>query len=432
MARVFLASRHRPEVDRMGMDPAQPKIFDDDGRRCANIWTGWAIPPADDPVTATEVAPIIDYLHRVVCRSDKPLFEWVLQWLADIFQNPSTKPGTALILVGEQGAGKTFLPERILRPIIGNMHFTKVSGTERLTAKFNSEMAGKLVIQGEEVLNSNRKVDADLMKDMITSRTRTIEFKGKDVVEMEDFARYILTSNNIDNAVHVGKGDRRSTIVHVSDEYAAVNGGNITTEHSRKYFSDLFAWVEESDGVPHKENLAKLHRFLLDVPISRGTIRVAHMTDVKRATRLNSTRGIDAWLLSMIEQTGPFDNLREIDRGEHYAFKRGPKNHWESTNGWPDVVKYAVAEASLRKYTSRDYGEQRTAQQITKHFKDHGLLKDTDAVRFRFGGEIQRVRPWPTRETIIRYLIANGYTVLDDADDVPDTPDDKPDDKPEY
>lgn len=424
---IFLNSLQRTIVDQISIDPARGKIFtDEDGLSCANIWTGWAIEPAED-ATADDVQPFLDYLHEVVARGDNNLFDWVLMWLADVFQNPSEKPGTMLVMVGEQGAGKTFLCEDVLRPIIGGAHFIKVSTTEKLTSKFNIHMGGKLLIQGEEVLNSNRRADSEALKDMITSKKRSIEPKGKDVIEMADHARYILTSNNVDNAVNVGRGDRRTTIVHVSDKYAYMGGKN--EANHKPFWTKMYAWVqtkdEEGRTIPHKENLAKLHKFLLTVPIQKHKIRVAFETAVKRATRLNSTKGMDSWLLSMLEMENPFENMNERDRGDAHSFIYHG-NQFKATNGWPEYVQYSKLELALKQFAAKDYGESRSAQQIAKYFKDHDLIRDTTDSKVRVNGERVRIRPFPSRPKLIAYLEDMGYPVLgmqvaDDEGPVHDT-----------
>lgn len=431
VANIFVNSLQRTIVDRIGVDPAQPKVYvDEHGQKCANIWSGWGIPPCEEHVTDDEVSWFTDYIMTVLSRGDEGLARWIIMWVADIFQNPSDKAGTMLVLVGEQGAGKSFLCENVLRPIIGDAHMIKVSSIEKLTSKFNAHMSGKILIQGEEVLNSNRKADADTLKDMITSKRRTIEFKGRDTFEQEDHARYVLTSNHIDNAVAVGRGDRRSTIAHVSDSFAYMGGAN--AKQQATYWGRMYKIVEEKDyasrTVPHKANLAKLHKWLLQVEIERQVIRVSHDTEIKRVTRNNSSRGIDAWLISLIEMENPFDNMREQDRGDAHSFVYTHAGaRFVLTRGWPTHVQYSKLEQAYKQASSRDHSEQKTAQQIAKFFKDNKMVRDTMDSQTRANGERIRVRPFPSREEIIKYLTKSGYSILDVTPDstahIPDVDD---------
>lgn len=416
IAMAYINSMCRPIVDRVGIDPTKGKIFDEDGDKIANLWSGWGIDPWEEPTQEKDVELFLDYLRSVICRDDHKLFEWILTWIADIFQNPSDKAGTALVLVGEQGVGKSFLFEKVLRPIIGEAHFAKVGATEKLTARFNAHMGGKLLIQGEEVVSSNRRADAETLKDAITSGKRTIEPKGKDSFEMTDYARYGFTSNHTDNAVNIGVRDRRYTIAHVSDKYAFLLGQGPHSEQAI-FWTKMHSWCETKDEnghrVPHRENLAKLHRYLADLPLNRSLIRSAHDTAIKRMTQQNSSRGMDAWLLSLIELSNPFDSMREHDRGTGHSFAITRKGTVGATDQWPEFVSYSKLEQSLRQYTSREYGESRSAQQLAKYFKENGLVPDTEGRRVRSGGRIICVRPFPPREGLRQHLKNMGYDVLD-------------------
>lgn len=419
---IFLNSPRRVIVDRLSVNPSQGKVFfGTDGLKIANTWSGWEIPPQEEPVDITEIDWFIDYMKRVVCQNDLDLYEWVLMWIADIFQNPAEKPGTALVLVGKQGAGKSLLMENIIRPIIGNAHSAKAGTLEKLTSKFNSHMGGKLFIQGEEVMNSNRRSDADALKDAITSRVRSVEIKGKDVFEMDDVARYGFTSNHEERAVNVEPGDRRYTIVHVSDEYAFLDGKNNSKRDPffNNIFSKVLAKDEKGVEIPNKAELAKLHRFFLQVPVNRNKIRSAHNTLIKQQTQHSSSRGFEAWLLAMVDWTNPLDNVRSIEKGDAHSFEfKGGK--FIKTDGWPDYVQYSKLEMSLRLHSSRDYGEARSAQQIAKFFKDNGLIGSTEDRQARVNGERIKVRPFPARQALISYLRSRGYDVLDVSEEVID------------
>lgn len=412
LSAIFLNSMQRVIVDFVSVDPTKEKVYEtESGSKVANVWSGWGIEPAAK-ATKEDVEPFLDYLRVVIARNNQGLYQWVLWWVADIFQNPASKPGTALVLVGRQGAGKSFLFENILRPIIGDPHFSKAGTTERLMSKFNSHMGGKLFIQGEEVVNSNRRADAEALKDVITSSKRMIEFKGRDSFEMVDHARYGFTSNHIDNAVHIGQGDRRFTVAHVSDQYSYYENGKNDAER-KKFWKDMFEWAEEKEGIPHKENLAKLHRFLLDVKYNKSQIRSAFETEAKRNMKQTSTKGMDAWLHSMVERINPFDNLNENEKGPGHSFVKDSKGEMRVTDEWPEYVSYAMLELSMKQHTSRDFGEARNAQQIAKHFRENGLIRDTDEVKPRVAGRRFRVRPFPSRTAIQEYLVTKGYDVLE-------------------
>lgn len=415
LSQLFLNSLQRTVVDRVSIHPAKPLVFEvERGQKAANIWKGWGINPHEDDVSEKDVAPFLAYIEEVVCSGDMRLTKWVMQWLADIFQNPASKPGTAMVLVGAQGAGKSVLAENILRPIIGDAHFSKVGSIEKLASKFNSHMSGKLLIQGEEVISSKRRADANTLKDAITSSKRSIEMKGRDVFEMDDFARYLFTSNHRDDAVSIETGDRRYTIIEVNRRYAFQ--GHVSRQERDEYWKKFFKWLQNEDGTPNEENLSKVHKYLMGVEIDGAFIRGAMDTEIKRQTQDNSSRGMDSWLLSMIERSGPLDNLKEDERGYEYGFAC-EDGKLKSTRDWPEYVEYPLLELSLKRHAARDYGETRNAQQIAAFFKAEGMLTNTGRKETRIDGRRIKTRPFPSREDITKYLKIKGYSVLEDEEE---------------
>lgn len=436
-ASVFLNSLRRSIVDHVGINPGEEKMYENArGQKVANLWTGWAIEPHPDTVDDEEVEVFTDYLLNTVCRGDHSEYNWLVMWLADIFQNPASKPGTAVVIVGMEGAGKSVLAEHVLRPIIGDAHFTKSSSVEKIVSKFNKHMAGKILIEGEEVMNTNRKSDADQLKDAITSKKRTVEPKGIDAYEMEDYARYIFVSNAIDNAVSVSATDRRYSFFHASDRHAH-SSRHTTKAQKEAFFRRLYGWLEEDvpgrEPRPRVENLSKLHRWFLQQRVDRDKIRGAIESDAKAATKQSSSRGIDKWLLSIIECTNPFEMMRENDRGVGHSFvcvEKAYKTKYEATDGWPTHTVYTKLEQLYRQMSVRDKADVKTAQQLAKFFKDTGMLADTEAVQVRFSGQRVKVRPFPSREAIRGYLEAMGYEVLTDAEEA--TTDEEDDNAPSF
>lgn len=418
---VFLNSLQRTIVDRLTVRPDADRIYEIAGKKVANLWDGWEVPPYEGEVTDEEMQPIIHFLKEVVCSGDEKLYEWVKNWIADIFKNPSSKTGTALTLVGKQGAGKSIIGEKILRPIIGEAHSAQVGSVERLTSKFNKGMAGKLLVMGEEVISAKRRIDADTLKDVITAKKRTIELKGRDSFEMDDFARYLFTSNHTTDAVHIEVGDRRYTVVLVNDYYAYI--GKATRTEKQKYWSALHKFLEERDNVPHKENLAKVHRWFLQQEYARSMLRDPYETAAKQANLQSSSGGMDGWLISMYEMNNPFDGLTDNERGYHHSLVMRKNGTLEGTNDWPEYVPYNLLEFSFTRYARGKRIPTQSAQQIATFFRTEGLLVETEPRKARVHGKRLRVRPMPSRQVIFRYLQERGYNVEEDREE--DTPDDE-------
>ena len=78
-----------------------------------NQWSGFLTPPYEGDVSADDVRPFLNYIEEVIADGEEERAAWVLAWLADIFQYPADKIGTALLLVGGGGGWKihTWAPD---------------------------------------------------------------------------------------------------------------------------------------------------------------------------------------------------------------------------------------------------------------------------------------------------------------------------------
>jgi hypothetical protein len=424
MTNLLLTSQRAIRVDGMGFRPDGEDIYEWNGGRHVNQWRGFAIPRHTQPVTDDDVRPFLSYVDDIIARKDKRIYDWVMAWLADIIKFPASKCGTALVLVGKPGAGKSFLGQHIMRKIIGRNHSMQTNNIASITGNFNQDSANMLMIQCDEALNSRRREDALRLKSLITDEVKRVEPKGIDAYQLEDWARYLFTSNDVSEAVAIvdGQDDRRYTVVHVSDDYAARS--ELNPEDKNKFWLDMHTWAED------ETNLAKVHRYLYDMVYDRRSIRVPLDTQARRDTQQHSVRGFDDWLMKMTTYEHPLENLRETEQriSENYVVNAGGK--LEATlDEWPEFTTYRRLEESYEMYR-RAKGMSGTissynAQQIKHEFTKRKLLPAEPAShRIEVKEETwvgeklvvrrkpMRLQEMPTRQAILAYLeYQYGYKV---------------------
>ena len=139
---------------------------------------------------------MLEHMSVVWCNKDKTIFNFLIKWLANMIKGK--KNTSCIYLKGVQGAGKT-MPIDFMRFHVLGESLCVETGSNPLKTKFNSELAGKLLVSFEELENFSTTEwmsISSVLKRIITSPTIMIEGKGLDPVEHININNYFLISNN--------------------------------------------------------------------------------------------------------------------------------------------------------------------------------------------------------------------------------------------
>ncbi len=193
----------RREVRAIGFDPKQknnPDIF--------NLWNGFNISKevanGYDPVLAQ---PILDHIKELWCKGNEDHYNYVLNLFAHYIQKPHIKTGVLLALKSKQGGGKGIILAK-LGQIIGDDHYCQNSNAKFLFGDFNGQLEGKILINLDEAFWGGDKALEGVVKNKITERRQTINKKNKENYVIDDYANYIITTNN-DWFAGTSEDDRR-------------------------------------------------------------------------------------------------------------------------------------------------------------------------------------------------------------------------------
>jgi hypothetical protein len=273
-------------------------------------------------------------------------------------------------------------------------------------------MDNKIFVQCDEATNSKQKAIAARMKALITEDTMRIEPKGINAYEKPNLIRFLFTSNDEDDAIHLsdGKYDRRYTVLKVSESRL----GDI------KYWENFRKWLDD-------EGLSRVHRFLKDHQYDKKMIRLPHETEAKRIMQASSWEPFDAWLAAWVARDHPLDE--QVHEFPFWTATKGVVPEVVDRSGWPDLVSYTALEKDFKRFCQGQRGAVALmAQKILQLMKDRRLVSSAVASMrpsYSYIDKSQQVRSgrlWirevPTRERILRYLdLKYGYTMgLEDED----------------
>jgi hypothetical protein len=158
----------------------------DTGRSCLNLWTGWEERPGD-------VQPFLDLSEFLFSRMGPADRDLLVHLFAYKFQNPTEKIPLAGVLIGPQGCGKS-LWARCIREAAG-AHGTAIPSSS-VHSRFSEWQEHALVATIDEAEEEDLRRGRDILKGMISDKTRFMEAKYRPGRAIETFYQVIITSNS--------------------------------------------------------------------------------------------------------------------------------------------------------------------------------------------------------------------------------------------
>lgn len=188
------------------------------------------------------ISPILNHIKDVWCAGDLYLYEFVLDYFAQIVQVIPCRTETILLLTGDEGTGKSCIFEFIERRVFGTLSLC-LTGCDKLTRNFNAHLAGKILICLEELKgesDTSYKHDLNRIKQIITATKIDIEKKGIDVTT-DDNGVNLIGFSNFENPLPPIPGMNRR-IVTSKTSNARKNDG--------EYFTNLITFLQNDVHLP--------------------------------------------------------------------------------------------------------------------------------------------------------------------------------------
>lgn len=181
-----------------------------------NLWRGFGVAPCKG---WRKQKRFLRHILKIICRSDKAKFKYLIRALAWMVQNPDKHTGVVIVLMSrKQGTGKTTVG-KVMLDIFGPHHGVLVDDKERLLGRFTDWLEPTAFVLAEEMLFAGDLKGADKLKSLVTGDTLQIERKHGSVRQVPNRLKIIATTNH-DHAISAGVQDRRNVVFDVSDEHA--------------------------------------------------------------------------------------------------------------------------------------------------------------------------------------------------------------------
>ena len=239
-----------------------------------SMWAGFKYEGLknDEAVNEQVVKPFLDFMKHVICNNSVKKYDYFMDWLANIFQNPGQKQ-TCMILQGREGTGKGTL-NTILKHLIGRKLCGEFSGLGEFCGRFNGLLADKKLIIANELksFDSNgNSADMDKLKNLITDAYFSTEEKYQARRQLKSIFCFIFNTNH--NApIKITATDRRFNVFKLNNSRAMDN----------EYFAGLREVCLNDEFGDHMMQWLMSHKIESDV---RAVIKTPERTLVINATQ---------------------------------------------------------------------------------------------------------------------------------------------------
>lgn len=177
-----------------------------------NLWTGFGYSPEKGKGSWKWMQ---DLMFEVMAAGDQKIYDYIMNWLALMFQQPGTVPGTALVFNGGQGLGKGTFGNMIVK-LVG-AHAIAIGDPDQLTGRFNAHMRNLIFLFADEITAAygNKAAEAKL-RHIITEPYIQVEKKGVDLIRCRNLLHMMIATNS-KWVVGAGRDERRYLVNTVAD-----------------------------------------------------------------------------------------------------------------------------------------------------------------------------------------------------------------------
>lgn len=210
---IWMSSPKRRTFDGIVMRPDQPPLVQIKDLQYLNTWAGFAIKPQEGDWTLLK-----EHIRIYLCRENEEHYEWLMDWMADMFQEPHNPKGCAVILGGKEGTGKGTVANAIAK--IFGIHAVMISNSSHLTSQYNAMIMDSVFLFADEVVYGGNHDAANRLKAMVTEEKNTREKKFGDQKQVKQYLHIMMASNN-HWKIAAGPDSRRWFVLEVDTAMAS-------------------------------------------------------------------------------------------------------------------------------------------------------------------------------------------------------------------
>jgi Family of unknown function (DUF5906) len=262
-----------------------------------NMWDGFATEPKEGSCTL-----FLNYVKNIICDNDEQHYHWLMCWIAQIFQEPWNKLGTALVLKGIKGIGKSYLAQTLGRLMNGYPYERKqkiyltIDNKMSIFGNHNDHMEKIILLCLEEAIWAGDKAHESTLKHYITGDTLFVNPKNLPGRTVKSYIRSIIIGNS-DWIVPASYDERRFFVLNVNSAH----------KDDREYFDRL------DDELYNNGGLGALMHILMNWKVDVN-LRTALVTEALIEQKTESMTGVERWWFNLLV-SGQLPFVHKDERG---------------------------------------------------------------------------------------------------------------------
>lgn len=350
--------------------PGGADVIEDDGRFYINSWR-------EQPCTPGDVTPFLDLTRWLFSDTLGEDWDWPVKLLAFKAQNQRRKVPLAIMLIGEQGSGKSAWAA-MARSAFGAYGASKAGAD--LGQEWNGFLESCLLAVVDDVTARQMRAAESKIKNWISEARMTRIEKYLTNREIDNYASLIFTSNGRD-AGAFAHDDRRFLVV-----------GAPKRDRGADYYAPLWGWIESGQAGP------ALYHYLLNYDLAgweppveaprTAEKRMAYEESLSPFERLardmvtSDANVVEAWLqaaemwaYSVIGQPGHIEGPRANDVLR--SLQHFPIRPWYTADELCVMFPHMLAELEI---SMRRWSRAALPGKVSTSLRNHGIyfLRNAD------------------------------------------------------
>jgi hypothetical protein len=255
-------------------------VFDPTGKAPPdywNLWRGFPFEPQPGDWSLMRA-----HICDVICGGNDAHADYLMDWLARMFQHPESPAEVAVVLKGGKGSGKSVFGQWLLKA--WGQHGVYISNSKYLVGNFNGHLRDVVFLFADEAFFAGDGQQNSVLKALITEPVIFIEAKYKNGASVRNMLHILMASNN-DFVVPASSDERRYFVLDVSPARIG----------DHRYFEDLNRQMEQG-------GLAAMVHDLLKRDISGFDHRAVPQTAALQNQKLLNLNSLEKWWHDVLDR----------------------------------------------------------------------------------------------------------------------------------